>query len=117
MPQLDALTYFTQFVYLLLSFVASYMFALNFVIPKIISAQKLRQKLNSIAQVTSKLDHSDAQHNAILYASHENLLSSNWYACSKLSKSWPSCARMLQMGSTLRLKKLFCSHTVMPYKL
>lgn len=116
MPQLDALTYFSQFVYLLISFAAVYAFALNFIIPKVVAALKLRQKLNSIAQVTSKLAHSDEQHNATLYGTHENLLTSNWYACAKLSKTWPTCARILQMGNTLRLKKLFCNYTICNYK-
>lgn len=117
MPQLDALTYFTQYVYLLISFVAAYAFVLNSIIPKVVSAQKLRQKLNSVAVVSDKLGHDESPHNATLYAAHENLLSANWYANAKLSKPWPTCARMLQMGQTLRLKKLFCSLTVKPYKL
>jgi Plant ATP synthase F0 len=117
MPQLDVLTYFTQFVYLLLSFVGAYIFALNFLLPRVLGAIKLRQKLNSISQATSKLEHSDADgHNATLYAAHDNLLSANYYACSKLSKSWPTCAMILQMSLTLKLKKLFCNHNVRSYR-
>ena len=117
MPQLDALTYFTQYIYLYISFVAAYAFVLNSIIPKVVSAQKLRQKLNSVAVVSSKLSQGDSPHNATLYTAHENLLSANWYANAKLSKTWPTCARMLQIGQTLRLKKLFCSLKVQPYKL
>lgn len=116
MPQLDALTYFSQYIYLYISFVAAYAFVLNNIIPKVVSAQKLRQKLNSVAVVRSKLSHGEI-HNDTLYAAHEALLSANWYAYAKLGKTWPTCARMLQMGHTLRLRKLFCTLNVKPYRL
>nr|YP_010021477.1 ATP synthase FO subunit 8 [Ulva gigantea]QOL10318.1 ATP synthase FO subunit 8 [Ulva gigantea] len=48
MPQLDALTYFSQYVYLLVTFSAVYYYVLYFIIPKIVSALKIRQKLNSL---------------------------------------------------------------------
>nr|YP_010003131.1 ATP synthase FO subunit 8 [Ulva torta]AZP40243.1 ATP synthase FO subunit 8 [Ulva torta] len=49
MPQLDALTYFSQYVYLLITFSAVYYYVLYFIIPKIVSTLKIRQKLNSLA--------------------------------------------------------------------
>lgn len=48
MPQLDALTYFSQYVYLLITFSAVYYYVLNFIIPKIVGTFKIRQKLNSL---------------------------------------------------------------------
>ena len=117
MPQLDALTYFSQFIYLLISFAAVYALTLNTILPSVVSATKLRQKLNSIARVGGKLAFSNAPDNASLSAQYDSLLSSNWYAGAKMSKSWPNCARMLQMGQTLRLKKLFCSFNVKPFQL
>jgi hypothetical protein len=48
MPQLDSLTYFSQYVYLVISFVAVYCFLLTFIVPKIVSTFKIRQKLNSL---------------------------------------------------------------------
>nr|UCS09825.1 ATP synthase F0 subunit 8 [Percursaria percursa] len=48
MPQLDALTYFSQYVYLLITFGAIYYYVLNFIIPKIVGTFKIRQKLNSL---------------------------------------------------------------------
>lgn len=117
MPQLDALTYFSQYVYLLFSFVAVYALTLNTILPNVVCVSKLRQKLNSVARVGSKLALSDEPHNASLIAAHDNLLSANWYASAKLSKMWPSCVRMLQIGQTLRLKKLFCSLNVKPFQL
>ena len=48
MPQLDALTYFSQYIYLLITFSAVYYYVLYFIIPKIVSALKIRQKLNSL---------------------------------------------------------------------
>nr|YP_010021554.1 ATP synthase FO subunit 8 [Ulva rigida]QOL10395.1 ATP synthase FO subunit 8 [Ulva rigida] len=47
MPQLDALTYFSQYVYLFITFSAVYYYVLHFIIPKIVSTLKIRQKLNS----------------------------------------------------------------------
>nr|WVH39682.1 ATP synthase FO subunit 8 [Ulva dactylifera] len=47
MPQLDALTYFSQYIYLLITFSAVYYYVLYFIIPKIVSTLKIRQKLNS----------------------------------------------------------------------
>ena len=49
MPQLDALTYFSQYVYLFITFSAVYYYVLYFIIPKIVSTLKIRQKLNSLA--------------------------------------------------------------------
>ena len=49
MPQLDALTYFSQYVYLLITFSAVYYYVLYFIIPKIVSTLKIRQKLNSLS--------------------------------------------------------------------
>nr|YP_009546834.1 ATP synthase FO subunit 8 [Ulva expansa]AYO97756.1 ATP synthase FO subunit 8 [Ulva expansa]AYP41034.1 ATP synthase FO subunit 8 [Ulva expansa] len=48
MPQLDALTYFSQYVYLFITFSAVYYYVLHFIIPKIVSTLKIRQKLNSL---------------------------------------------------------------------
>nr|YP_009560609.1 ATP synthase FO subunit 8 [Ulva compressa]ARO34882.1 ATP synthase FO subunit 8 [Ulva compressa]ATP01474.1 ATP synthase FO subunit 8 [Ulva compressa]AZP40163.1 ATP synthase FO subunit 8 [Ulva compressa]AZT79216.1 ATP synthase FO subunit 8 [Ulva compressa]QDF43120.1 ATP synthase F0 subunit 8 [Ulva compressa] len=48
MPQLDSLTYFSQYVYLLVTFSAVYYYVLYFIIPKIVSTLKIRQKLNSL---------------------------------------------------------------------
>nr|AML80550.1 ATP synthase F0 subunit 8 [Ulva prolifera] len=48
MPQLDALTYFSQYVYLLITFCAVYYYVLYFIIPKVVSTFKIRQKLNSL---------------------------------------------------------------------
>nr|YP_009172352.1 ATP synthase FO subunit 8 [Ulva fasciata]ALG35711.1 ATP synthase FO subunit 8 [Ulva fasciata]AML79987.1 ATP synthase FO subunit 8 [Ulva fasciata]QBR54777.1 ATP synthase FO subunit 8 [Ulva lactuca] len=48
MPQLDALTYFSQYIYLLITFSAVYYYVLYFIIPKIVSTLKIRQKLNSL---------------------------------------------------------------------
>lgn len=47
MPQLDILSYFSQFVFLLFSFIAIYYFVITFIIPSAITASKLRAKFNS----------------------------------------------------------------------
>ena len=120
MPQLDALTYFSQFVYLLITFVGCYVFVLVTIIPKVVGLLKLRQKLNTIAQVTSKLTThcKPIGDEGALISAHQELNTSNWYArgTSGFSKTWPQCAAMLQIGQTLRLKKLFCTAILKPYK-
>jgi F0F1-type ATP synthase membrane subunit b/b' len=47
MPQLDTLTYFSQYVWLVITFASVYYFAIEFIIPSTASALKLRSKLNS----------------------------------------------------------------------
>jgi hypothetical protein len=56
MPQLDSLTYSAQFVYLLISFIGVYILTLQWIIPSVSTTQKLRQKLNTVALLDSKLD-------------------------------------------------------------
>ena len=47
MPQLDILSYFSQFVFLLFTFIAIYYFVITFIMPSTIAASKLRAKFNS----------------------------------------------------------------------
>ena len=107
MPQLDALTYFSQFVYLLISFIAVYLFVLNTVIPKVHSALKLRQKVNTVARLTKTLE-------SILPVDDcggpfvRSLRSSKWCDSTKYDVVRPSSARALQMATTLILKKQQC---------
>ncbi len=54
MPQLDILTYFSQFVYLLISFITIYYFVIVFIIPNTVTATKLRAKFNSTTRETAK---------------------------------------------------------------
>nr|YP_010021529.1 ATP synthase FO subunit 8 [Ulva sp. A AF-2021]QOL10370.1 ATP synthase FO subunit 8 [Ulva sp. A AF-2021] len=61
MPQLDALTYFSQYVYLLITFSAVYYYVLYFIIPKIVSTLKIRQKLNSLTISQAGSYKNDAQ--------------------------------------------------------
>ena len=104
MPQLDVLTYFSQFIYLLISFIAVYVFIHITVIPKIVSAQKLRQKVNSVSSLTEKL------HAAALpsYDSVSGLRSSKWHGSTKPRAAWPRCARMQQIAAAQGFKKRLC---------
>lgn len=47
MPQLDTLSYFSQFVFLLISFLFIYYFVVTLIIPNTVTAGKLRAKFNS----------------------------------------------------------------------
>ena len=106
MPQLDTLTYFSQFIYLLISFIAVYVFLLNTVIPKIVSAQKLRQKMNSVSSLTAKLH--AAAHAGDPTHSVKSLRSSKWYDSTTPSVTWHVSARALQIAATLGFKKRLC---------
>ena len=63
MPQLDTLTYFSQFIFLLVSFLYIYYFVITYIIPSTLTARKLRAKFNSqlesskgLLQVPSELE-------------------------------------------------------------
>ena len=113
MPQLDSLTYFSQYIYLLISYVAVYVFAINVIIPKIVSAQKIRQKLNSIALATQKLEQVSLDDNQ--WQTVDGLRSSKWQGSAKLGAKWPVGARALQMYQTLEFKKRLCFLFLRPF--
>ena len=138
MPQLDTLTYFTQYVYLLITFVAVYFFVLSFIIPKTLCSLKVRQKLNSLnsinpADSTKKVRaiHSNEKsalnsESIIIFLQYNDLLNNNWAAETaktgqetesllKLSR-WLISVRALQLAQVVRLKKLLCEHTVQKLK-
>lgn len=50
MPQLDILSYFPQFIFLLISFLSTYYFVVTFILPNNVSAGKLRAKFTSQLQ-------------------------------------------------------------------
>lgn len=52
MPQLDSLSYFSQFVYLLISFLFCYYFVVTFIIPSTLTADKLRAKFRVLSQLS-----------------------------------------------------------------
>jgi hypothetical protein len=112
MPQLDVLTYFSQFVYLLISFIAVYVFIHSTVIPKIVSAQKLRQKVNSVSRLTAKLNAAPVpiSYGLIVGTNHsvDDLRSSKWYSSTSPRAAWPTCARALQIAAAQSIKKRFC---------
>ena len=54
MPQLDILSYFSQFVFLLISFITIYYFLITFIIPGTLTASKLRAKFNNTTRQTVK---------------------------------------------------------------
>jgi hypothetical protein len=117
MPQLDTLTYFSQFVYLCISFVLGYIFILNRVIPKMISVQKLRGKLNSLALLTWKLNGSNTDINTTLHLAEANLVSTCWNNRSKLKKMWAISARMEQLSQVYESKKVECYPIVHTHRL
>lgn len=125
MPQLDTLTYFSQWWYLLLCFGAAQMITLG-AITQVVAAQKLRQKLNSLADLTAKLDRSDACDPVLavgffnphthLENTVESLQSSKWQGSVKPGSQWPMSARALQICHTLSFKKRFCAYALVPYR-
>lgn len=55
MPQLDILTYFSQYLYLIISFFSIYYFAITFILPSTLTAEKLRAKCNQLAAYLAAL--------------------------------------------------------------
>lgn len=136
MPQLDTLTYLTQYIYLLISFVAVYFFVLSFIIPKTLCSLKVRQKLNSlnttgingdkkVRAIDSNSNSSLNSESIIIFLQYNDLLNSNWAvetaktgsaeSLLKLSQ-WLISVRALQLAQVMRLKKLLCEHTVQKIK-
>ncbi len=137
MPQLDTLTYLTQYIYLLITFVAVYFFVLSFIIPKTLCSLKVRQKLNSL-NIADPVD-GDKKVRAIhsnekssfnsesinIFLQYNDLLNNNWAvetaktgsaeSLLKLSR-WLISVRALQLAQMMRLKKLLCEHTVQKIK-
>jgi ABC-type uncharacterized transport system YnjBCD substrate-binding protein len=118
MPQLDALTYFSQYIYLLISFVAVYIFVLNFIMPKVVSTLKLRQKLNSLNLLSNKLNQPSLQvyersKLQTLFTHYDQLLNHNWKTnTTKQKNDMLQSVRAMQFCMTFRLKKLFCDNVV-----
>lgn len=116
MPQLDALTYLTQYVFLLITFVGTYFFVLSFIIPKTLCAFKVRQKLNSL-NVDVDLVNANKE-SASIFLQYNELINSNWrvetakIGPALLRSRWLISARALQLAQVMRLKKLLCTHTV-----
>lgn len=133
MPQLDTLTYLTQYIYLLSTFVAVYCFVLSFIIPKTLCSLKVRQKLNSLNSVNladgdkkaMDLHEKEADSSTIIFLQYNNLLNNNWatetateQGAESLLKlgQWLISVRALQLAQVVRLKKLLCEHTVQKIK-
>ena len=120
MPQLDTLTYLTQYVFLLITFVGTYFFVLSFIIPKTLCAFKIRQKLNSL---NVDVDLANASNDSTsTFLQYNELICRNWrietakIAPSLLGSPWLVSARALQLTQVMRLKKLLCTHMVQTLK-
>lgn len=128
MPQLDALTYFTQYSHLLITFIAVYYFALSVIIPKTVSILKMRHKLNSLnsapikGQGSSTIDNAqlkvDNAQFSKLFSQYDSLLNNHWLIETSNTRTreaygqWLVSASVLQLAQVVRLKKLLCSSIV-----
>lgn len=106
MPQLDVLTYFSQFIYLLISIIAVYVCIHTTVIPKIVTAQKLRTKVNSVAYLTAH--NTQAVVDTPAYDNVSELRSSKWFGSTHGVPAWPRSARMQQYLAAQGFKKRLC---------
>lgn len=102
MPQLDTLTYGSQYVYLVISFLAVYVFTVQFIIPLLVAIQKLRQKLNTVASLNSKLQRKTQAFSECneLFQSYESLACDNMSHYAKPRKPWLTTMRMAQLCQT-----------------
>lgn len=123
MPQLDPITYFTQYVYLLITFIGVYFFVLSFIIPKTLCALKVRQKLNSLDNHTEKSIGKATPAYAVdsdstAFLEYKNLLNNNWIVETskagtvEMGSRWLVSARALKLAQVVRLRKLLLEHTV-----
>lgn len=115
MPQLDVFPYFSQFVYFLISFIAVYVLSLTIVLPQLVAILKIRQKLNSLVRLSSKLALADKD--TYIWMAEDKLITTNWYNRCKLTKMWILSARMQQIAEIMRLKKLDCYPMIQCYTL
>lgn len=74
MPQLDALTYFSQYIWLIVTFGTTYAFVIHFIIPSLASTLKLRAKLNSSNTLKPKGSSTDTIVDLMEY----KIAQSNW---------------------------------------
>lgn len=120
MPQLDALTYFSQYVYLLISFVGTYVLVTTFVIPNLVALLKLRQKLNSLSSLTGSLMDASTPNTETCqlddYA--ERLASESWYGDVQKGSQrvWSHAGSLMQLTACVRLKKLLVGSVLLPYR-
>lgn len=110
MPQLDVLTYGSQFIYLVISFVAVYILTLHLIIPSLVAVQKLRQKLNTVVNsLNEKLNHSaealSPNFDSDLHYAYEDLAKENLSHYAKPLKPWLMCKRMAQICEAQYEKK------------
>lgn len=116
MPQLDVLTYGSQFIYLVISFVAVYILTLRLIIPSLVAIQKLRQKLNTVASLNSKLNRSAEAFSPVfdddLYYAYEGLANENLSHYAKPQKPWLTCKRMAQICQAQYEKKDLIQQTL-----
>jgi len=116
MPQLDSLTYFSQFFYLLVSFIGVYILTLRLIIPGLAATEKLRQKLNTVALLAEKCDNVldttlfSREEEEDLVNCYELLIVGNLTHYVKPQKLMLTTVRMTQLCQTLYEKKsLFVS--------
>jgi hypothetical protein len=133
MPQLDSLTYCSQFIYLVISFIGVYQLTLGFIIPSVVAAQKLRQKLNTVALLENKLDveldlgHINTKGMSFVATSfgpgvgrspvnmlntYELLAINNLKYFALPKRSWLNSTRMVQFCQTIGQKKSVCARTI-----
>lgn len=55
MPQLDTLSFFSQYFFLLISFFSIYYYVITFIIPSTLTANKLRAKFNKLISASSSV--------------------------------------------------------------
>jgi hypothetical protein len=116
MPQLDQLSYLSQFVFLLISFLGVYVLVLRNIVPVILTAVKLRRKLNTITSLTSKLERLDFENNRKLLEVHDKLYESEWYKRCQVNKDWTTSKLMVKLCLIIQLTKWLCIPEVQSFK-
>ena len=123
MPQLDTLTYFSQYAYLAISFIGTYVLVLTLIVPNLVALLKLRQKLNSLSSLSASLG--EAHRQAPLagdagtesYATHQRLAGESWYDALQKSRgrTWSYTSALMQTAACVRLKKTLAKVVLQVY--
>lgn len=123
MPQLDALTYFSQYVMLVITFGAVYYFVILFIIPSTASALKLRSKLNSSKHLKEKFIHDSSDHLTVDLV-ESNIGCDSWYSNISVDRKfslvqtgmWLQSASTMQRMECILAKKKLCLALLIPFR-
>ena len=124
MPQLDALTYFSQYVVLIITFGGVYSFVIQFILPESASSLKLKCKLNSSNILKQKLVTTSTIPIATVDLVESNIAYGSWYStisvygslCLVQTGMWLVSVSTMQLMECIDAKKKLCYDLLIPFR-